>query len=105
MAVIADYYLTRLVGTWIAPTAQMDAGKIATLRAERIEEISTAGTEKIMSNHPQQDNGQSKWAAKAKAQDSAERKEDYMVLAMATITVAMVMANIIGPNFFKSLFF
>ena len=48
---------------------------------------------------------ESKWAEKAQAQDSAERKEDYMVLAIAAVTVAMVMENLIGPNFFKSLFF
>jgi hypothetical protein len=48
-------------------------------------------------------NGQ--WTAKAQAQDSAERKEDYMVLVIAAVTVALVMANLVGPNSFKSLFF
>ncbi len=45
------------------------------------------------------------WAAKAQVQDSAERKEDYMVLVIAAVTVALVMTNAIGSNFFKSLFF
>jgi hypothetical protein len=45
------------------------------------------------------------WEEKAKASDSAERKEDYVVLIISGITVALVMANIIGPNFSKSLFF
>jgi hypothetical protein len=45
------------------------------------------------------------WAAKAQGQDSAERKEDYMVLVIAAVTVALVMTNVIGSNFFKSLFF
>lgn len=46
-----------------------------------------------------------KWNAKAKAQDSAERKEDYMVLIMAGVVVALVMTGTIGPDFMKSLFF
>jgi hypothetical protein len=45
------------------------------------------------------------WSDKSKAADSAERKEDYMVLLMATITVALVMTGIVGPGSFKSLFF
>lgn len=45
------------------------------------------------------------YAAKAKSTFSAERKEDYFVLAVAAITVALVMSGAIGPNFFKSLFF
>ncbi len=45
------------------------------------------------------------WEDKAKAADSAERKEDYMVLTLAGITVALVMTGVIGPTFFKSLFF
>lgn len=48
---------------------------------------------------------QQQMATKAKASDSAERKEDMMVLIIAAITVALVMAGAIGPNFFKSLFF
>jgi hypothetical protein len=42
-----------------------------------------------------------------KAQDtfSAERKEDFFVLAVAAVTVALVLAGVIGPNFYKSLFF
>lgn len=43
--------------------------------------------------------------AKAKTADSAERREDYMVLILAAITVALVSTGAIGPNFFKSLFF
>lgn len=42
---------------------------------------------------------------KAKTADSAERREDYMVLVMAAITVALVSSGVIGPTFFKSLFF
>lgn len=45
------------------------------------------------------------YEAKAKATFSAERKEDYFVLAVAAITVALVLSGVIGPNFFKSLFF
>lgn len=51
-------------------------------------------------------NGQGRqWEDKSKAADSAERKEDYMVLLMAAITVVLVMAKVIGPGSFKSLFF
>ena len=42
---------------------------------------------------------------KAKSTFSAERKEDYFVLTVAAITVALVLSGAIGPNFFKSLFF
>ncbi|MCX7896949.1 MAG: hypothetical protein N2441_03660 [Rhodocyclaceae bacterium] len=42
---------------------------------------------------------------KAKATFSAERKEDYFVLAVAAIVVILVLTGVIGPNFFKSLFF
>jgi len=45
------------------------------------------------------------WEQKAKSQDSAERREDYLVLALAAITVALVMSGVVGPTFFKSLFF
>jgi hypothetical protein len=45
------------------------------------------------------------WENKAKAADSAERKEDFMVLVIACITVTLVMTGAIGPSFFKSLFF
>jgi hypothetical protein len=45
------------------------------------------------------------WQDKAKAQDSAERKEDYMVLILAAVTVVLVLTGVIGPNFMKSLFF
>lgn len=42
-----------------------------------------------------------------KAQDtfSAERKEDFFVLIVAAITVALVLSGIIGKDFVKSLFF
>jgi hypothetical protein len=42
---------------------------------------------------------------KAKSTFSAERKEDYFVLVVAAITVALVLTGAIGPNFYKSLFF
>lgn len=45
------------------------------------------------------------YAEKAKSTFSAERKEDYFVLAVSAITVALVLTGIIGPGFFKSLFF
>lgn len=45
------------------------------------------------------------YESKAKATFSAERKEDYFVLMLAAITVALVVAGVIGPNFVKSLFF
>ena len=45
------------------------------------------------------------YEAKAKSTFSAERKEDYFVLAVAAVTVALVLTGVIGPNFFKSLFF
>ena len=51
-------------------------------------------------------NGQSsQWQDKSQAADSAERQEDYMVLVVATITVVLVMAGVIGTGSFKSLFF
>lgn len=58
-----------------------------------------------MSKLTSQANGDDQWASKARAQDSAERKEDYMVLVIAAVTVTLVMTNAIGSNFFKSLFF
>ena len=42
---------------------------------------------------------------KANATFSAERHEDFVVLALAAITVVLVLAGVIGPNFVKSLFF
>lgn len=42
---------------------------------------------------------------KAKSTFSAERKEDYFVLLVAAITVALVLSGAVGPGFFKSLFF
>lgn len=45
------------------------------------------------------------WEEKAKSTFSAERKEDVVVLIIATITVVLVMTGVIGPKFFGSLFF
>ncbi len=45
------------------------------------------------------------YAAKSEATFSAERKEDIFVLIVAAIVVALVMSGVIGPNFYKSLFF
>lgn len=42
--------------------------------------------------------------AKAKATFSAERREDYVVLVMAAIVLILVLAGIIGPKFYRSLF-
>lgn len=58
-----------------------------------------------MSENSMQTEQNKQWEDKAKASDSAERKEDYVVLVISGITVALVAANIIGPNFLKSLFF
>jgi hypothetical protein len=45
------------------------------------------------------------YAAKSAATFSAERKEDLFVLAVAAITVALVLSGAISPSFYKSLFF
>lgn len=45
------------------------------------------------------------YAEKAKSTFSAERKEDYFVLAVAAVTVLLVLTGVIGPTFVKSLFF
>jgi len=45
------------------------------------------------------------WEERASKTFSAERKEDFFVLALAGITVALVWTGLINPNFFKSLFF
>ena len=45
------------------------------------------------------------WEDKASATFSAELKEDFVVLILAAVTVAAVWAGVIGPKFFKSLFF
>ncbi len=42
--------------------------------------------------------------AKAKATFSAERKEDFVVLVISAIVVIMVIAGVIGPKFYGSLF-
>jgi hypothetical protein len=61
--------------------------------------------EECMSEQNNQADQNKQWGAKAKAQDSAERKEDYMVLILAGITVVLVVTGVLGPNFMKSLFF
>lgn len=58
-----------------------------------------------MSEKDNGNNFKDQMTTKAKASDSAERKEDMMVLVLAAITVTLVMTGVIGPNFFKSLFF
>lgn len=58
-----------------------------------------------MSDQAESNDRSRQWSDKSKAADSAERKEDYMVLLVAAITVALVMAGAIGPGSFKSLFF
>jgi hypothetical protein len=58
-----------------------------------------------MSDQNNQADQNKQWGAKATAQDSAERKEDYMVLILAGIAVVLVVTGVIGPNFMKSLFF
>lgn len=45
------------------------------------------------------------YEAKAAATFSAERKEDFFVLAVAAIVVVLVLTGAIGSGFFKSLFF
>ncbi|MCX8027854.1 MAG: hypothetical protein N3A62_08400 [Thermodesulfovibrionales bacterium] len=52
-----------------------------------------------------EDKASKEWEEKAKSTFSAERKEDFVVLVLAAITVVLVMTGAIGPNFFKSLFF
>lgn len=44
------------------------------------------------------------WKDKAASTFSAERKEDFVVLIISTITVLLVVGGIIGPKFYKSLF-
>lgn len=50
-------------------------------------------------------NGSKDYEDKAKATFSAERKEDFFVLAVSAVTVALVLTGLIGPSFVKSLFF
>ena len=45
------------------------------------------------------------WEDKACKTFSAERREDFIVLMLAGITVVLVWTGIVGPTFFKSLFF
>ena len=58
-----------------------------------------------MSNETTDNKYHDQLEAKAKTADSAERREDYMVLILAAITVTLVSTGVIGPTFFKSLFF
>jgi hypothetical protein len=44
-------------------------------------------------------------AEKAQKTFSAERREDYVVLVIATITVILVLSGVIGVKFYSSLFF
>lgn len=48
---------------------------------------------------------QNEWEDRASQTFSAERKEDFVVLIMAAITVALVWTCLVGPQFFNSLFF
>lgn len=48
---------------------------------------------------------QASYEEKAKSTFSAERKEDFFVLGVAAIIVLLVLAGVIGPNFYRSLFF
>ena len=61
--------------------------------------------ETSMSDNTTDKNYHNQLEAKAKTADSAERREDYMVLLLAAITVTLVSTGVIGPTFFKSLFF
>jgi hypothetical protein len=45
------------------------------------------------------------WEDRACKTFSAERKEDFVVLVLAGITVLLVWVGSIGPKFFNSLFF
>jgi len=48
---------------------------------------------------------QDDYAEKAKSTFSAERKEDFFVLGLAAVVVVLVLTGVIGPNFYRSLFF
>jgi hypothetical protein len=56
--------------------------------------------EQVKDNNVQQD-----WEDRACQTFSAERKEDLVVLFLAGITVILVWTGLVGPQFFKSLFF
>ncbi|HSW63699.1 MAG TPA: hypothetical protein VLH56_10385 [Dissulfurispiraceae bacterium] len=45
------------------------------------------------------------WKDKAASTFSAERKEDFVVLVISAITVLLVVGGVIGPKFYKALFF
>jgi hypothetical protein len=61
--------------------------------------------EEAMSDQNASNDLSKQWVDKSKAADSAERKEDYVVLLMAAITVVLVMSGTIGSTSFNSLFF
>lgn len=48
---------------------------------------------------------QAAYEEKAKSTFSAERKEDFFVLGVATVIVVLVLTGVIGTNFYRSLFF
>jgi hypothetical protein len=50
-------------------------------------------------------NLENEWEERASKTFSAERKEDFFVLILSGITVALVWTGLIGTKFFKSLFF
>jgi hypothetical protein len=58
-----------------------------------------------MAEQQKDDQVRQDWEDRACQTFSAERKEDFVVLALAGITVLLVWTGVIGPQFFKSLFF
>lgn len=48
--------------------------------------------------------GKREFEEKAKKTFSVERREDYVVLVLAVITVILVLSGIIGSKFYSSLF-
>jgi len=58
-----------------------------------------------MAEQKQANHGQQDWEDRACQTFSAERKEDFVVLVLAGITLALVWTGLVGPQFFKSLFF
>jgi hypothetical protein len=58
-----------------------------------------------MNENCNQQNVQKEWENRASQTFSAERKEDFVVLILAAVTVAVVWTGLAGPQFFKSLFF
>lgn len=45
------------------------------------------------------------WEDRANQKFSAERKEDFLVLILAAITVVVVCTGLVGSQFFKWVFF